>query len=827
MGEERNHQLLGAAGVIGQNPVALRRDHVQALVVASQLVEDDLGAPRVDDLILGALDEPDRAGDVGQAFRQLVDQAAQLEQPAYGHMPVVDLGVFGIVGPERHQTLERGHPSGQLVDAVEERHEGHVAVAELDGDGGGADADQVPGPLRREPQGQRAAGREPGEEDAVRQPRHDLVTAPDRSQPVLPAAVAKVPGRSPVTAEADADDGEPKGLQLLAQGPELGRGGEKAVHQNDAGSVAIGGNEQVGLAALGRRLLVVDLGVPGPRIMLLAPGEGADLVVEPKPRQRRPVHRRAGLNGLLDGPARGFHRRHLVGVDGDQVLEPHLVMGVFLEQLGQETVARLRDLDQAGAGGRMQELLEAAGPIPKDAAIGLRVGQAPVQVNGGLSLGVLDRQIKQPVKAFVIDLRQPGIEQLEDQPRGQVREVDGDVGVHLAHVTVAQARGFAPHRLRHHALDHAPLIRLQGEQFLQAVDSLEHPLEHRPFEPVPGDARGDGVGEPDVHVGALQQDVALDQQLVLDPVGEPAAEQLGSLAQDVVVGAHRPEGDVGGHDQRRFPGGGDQRVDVVHAQRVDPSLEPLGPPVLMHRENAFLEDLERQRHRRRALVVLAPDPVDLGKDREAALLVQHPAVLDHAALGKEDHPASAQDLGGQEGQQAGVIGGHRADAPQEPGEGLVALEQVRRRDAAAKGARRLVDEVLRDDGFEAGEVVEQEYLAGFDVAVVVVDLDVDPQAFVQERERAHAPLIGGFVDVERGVVAHRPIFQPRPVLPPPWPGGSVPYKQDCINKYNTGLARAAASAVRGTPITDREPRGQSVEFPRSLKNWRTRQDSNL
>ena len=63
-----------------------------------------------------------------------------------------------------------------------------------------------------------------------------------------------------------------------------------------------------------------------------------------------------------------------------------------------------------------------------------------------------------------------------------------------------------------------------------------------------------------------------------------------------------------------------------------------------------------------------------------------------------------------------MIGGHGADAPQEFCEFLAGGEQLGRRDATAKSARRLVDDVLRDDGLESGEMVEQEDLAVVEVA---------------------------------------------------------------------------------------------------------------
>ena len=62
-------------------------------------------------------------------------------------------------------------------------------------------------------------------------------------------------------------------------------------------------------------------------------------------------------------------------------------------------------------------------------------------------------------------------------------------------------------------------------------------------------------------------------------------------------------------------------------------------------------------------------------------------------------------------------------------------------DATAIAARCLMDEILWNDGFDAREMIEQEYLACFDMAVGIVDFYVDSESVAQERECPHAPLI--------------------------------------------------------------------------------------
>jgi len=145
-----------------------------------------------------------------------------------------------------------------------------------------------------------------------------------------------------------------------------------------------------------------------------------------------------------------------------------------------------------------------------------------------------------------------------------------------------------------------------------------------------------------------------------------------------------------------------------------------------------VENFQRQRDRGRAFVEFALSLIHRRKNPEIALVVDDMAVFDHPAFGENDDFAAAKDLGGEKRKQARKICRHRADVPQELGKGVASFEQFGRRDATAETARRLVNDVLGNDRFEAGEVIEQENLPVIELAVGAMDLDVDPKTIMQE-----------------------------------------------------------------------------------------------
>ena len=76
------------------------------------------------------------------------------------------------------------------------------------------------------------------------------------------------------------------------------------------------------------------------------------------------------------------------------------------------------------------------------------------------------------------------------------------------------------------------------------------------------------------------------------------------------------------------------------------------------------------------------------------------------------------------------------------------------RHAAAIGAGRLVDEVLGNDGFKTGEVVELENLARLDQPVSGMGRHIHAHAAAQQRKAPHAPFVQGFVNLVFRVAAH-------------------------------------------------------------------------
>ncbi len=149
-------------------------------------------------------------------------------------------------------------------------------------------------------------------------------------------------------------------------------------------------------------------------------------------------------------------------------------------------------------------------------------------------------------------------------------------------------------------------------------------------------------------------------------------------------------------------------------------------------------------------MVLAPLVGGARKDAVLAPLVEHPLVLDHAALGKYDDLAAVQNFAHQERKQVRQAVRHHADGVEKLAETIVAREKFRRRDRTAIGTGRLVDQVLRNEGLEAGEVIEQKDIAlVYRVGVagfVLVQLDVELQQFSRGAKRLDAKGIDPLVD---------------------------------------------------------------------------------
>ena len=118
-------------------------------------------------------------------------------------------------------------------------------------------------------------------------------------------------------------------------------------------------------------------------------------------------------------------------------------------------------------------------------------------------------------------------------------------------------------------------------------------------------------------------------------------------------------------------------------------------------------------------MLLAPFHGGSRVDAETPLGIQNPLVLDHAALGKDHQFAPVQHLAGQKGEQPRQIVRHHADGAQKGAEAFV-VEEFGRGDGTTIDPGLFVHQVLRYEGFEAGEVVEQEDVATLDKAPGVV-----------------------------------------------------------------------------------------------------------
>ena len=95
-----------------------------------------------------------------------------------------------------------------------------------------------------------------------------------------------------------------------------------------------------------------------------------------------------------------------------------------------------------------------------------------------------------------------------------------------------------------------------------------------------------------------------------------------------------------------------------------------------------------------------------------------------------------------------MIGWHCSHAPEHLGKTLAIFTQLMCCHATAVGASRLINEILGYNGFKSSEVIKQKNLPGFNHTRFHVRLDLHADAFPQQAERAHTPLIERFVDCE-------------------------------------------------------------------------------
>ncbi len=144
-------------------------------------------------------------------------------------------------------------------------------------------------------------------------------------------------------------------------------------------------------------------------------------------------------------------------------------------------------------------------------------------------------------------------------------------------------------------------------------------------------------------------------------------------------------------------------------------------------------------------MVLAADLRGARIDRILPGIVHHAAVLDHAALGEDHHLAALEDLGGEEGQQAGMVVGHRADAAQIAPQPRT-IEEFRRGHRSRQDSALFVDQILRNEGFEAGEMVEQIDVAVIDLPMRPMDANIEGKCPLQPCHIAHRAVDAGLIE---------------------------------------------------------------------------------
>ena len=257
----------------------------------------------------------------------------------------------------------------------------------------------------------------------------------------------------------------------------------------------------------------------------------------------------------------------------------------------------------------------------------------------------------------------------------------------------------------------------------------EDAVQHDAVRQVPRDIGMERPAEADVHVGVAQQQVAFDQQFLLGAFADVEGEEFRRLAQEIIAGVDGIEGDVGGNDQGRLQRRGDQRLSVGQSEGLDPAVHPGHVTGFVHRQDALLENFQDHRQGRGAVAVRRRRPLGWQQARQRSR--GDLPVLDHRAFRENDHLAAAQDFGGEKSQEARVIAGNTPQIPQQFGEPPVAFEQFVRRHAAAILAGGLMNEILRNDGLETGEMIEQENLALVDEATAVMDGNVDAETLAQ------------------------------------------------------------------------------------------------
>ncbi len=341
-------------------------------------------------------------------------------------------------------------------------------------------------------------------------------------------------------------------------------------------------------------------------------------------------------------------------------------------------------------------------------------------------------------------------------------EVYRRVLVHGAHGVVAKTTHAAIDQHRGQVAD--PFVRriVDIEQVIKALDMGEPPAEQEAVPPMPGEIRSHRPAQTDVHISALKQQAAFDQEFFLEVLAQATEKELHAALDEVLLRPDGIEGDIAGDDERRPFRRSNQRIYAVQPYRLAPAAQARRLALGCQRDDPLLEDFQNQGDRRGTLVMLAMTLGGRRENPELPRLVDHAPILDHAAFGEDHDLAAGKDLRREERQKTLHIVRHAADFSQELGKASAAREELLTGQGPAVGAGLLENQVLRDDGLETGEVVEEEYLARLDRARRVVQCDIKAEPLVEEREPAHAPLVSRFTDDQILTVDHRFIRSTRP-----------------------------------------------------------------
>lgn len=306
--------------------------------------------------------------------------------------------------------------------------------------------------------------------------------------------------------------------------------------------------------------------------------------------------------------------------------------------------------------------------------------------------------------------------------------------------------GITDEKIAQQAFFPVPWLLTQVEDIIQRFDMRRDLVHDVMGMPVPDAAGIDRLAHADIHVGVPEDDVALDQQFLGLAHAQPPGKQIDAFEQQIFRGTDRVKGDVGRDDQGRLQRRRQQFIEAVEFQQFPPALQ--AQPVVFpeSKPDGDFQRFHALAQDRWTGMVLAPVACDAGIDAVLAAFVDDAAVLDHAAFREDDDLAAAQQLPGQQGEQAWMVVWIDADPLQIAGQDVFFAEEFAGCDGAAVGAGLFEDQKLRNEGFEAGKMIEQE-----DVALqhlrVGMQFDVDAEHVLHRAEQLHRALVSRGIDI--------------------------------------------------------------------------------